>query len=107
MAAFSKIAFLCLVLPAAHGAWLEASVSAQDSASDFDRLARIAAPRDGFPVFNNPKLVPAARATQVGEDDWVIGVAINKESKAYPITVMGTHELGNDTCGGEPIAISW
>ncbi|MBI1914087.1 MAG: DUF3179 domain-containing protein [Planctomycetes bacterium] len=29
------------------------------------------------------------------------------QAKAYPVAVMGVHELGNDTCGGEPIAVSW
>ena len=39
--------------------------------------------------------------------DAVIGVVHGKEAKAYPITVMGVHELGNDTIDGIPIAVSW
>ncbi len=79
----------------------------QDVAGEFQRNARRAAPRDAFPVFHDPALVPASRATGVRDEDWVIGVAIGDEAKAYPIAVMGVHELGNDTCGGEPIAVSW
>ncbi len=37
----------------------------------------------------------------------MIGVAIGDDARAYPIAVMGVHELGNDTCGGTPIAVSW
>ena len=69
-----------------------------------------AVPRDAFPVFDNPTMLTAAEAEQQGvvfARDAVIGVAYNGEAKAYPITVMGVHELGNDTIGGVPIAVSW
>jgi hypothetical protein len=67
-------------------------------------------PRDAFPVFDNPKMVPAAEAEARGlvfERDMVIGVARGREAKAYPITIMGVHELGNDTIDGVPIAVTW
>lgn len=67
-------------------------------------------PRDAFPVFDNPKMLSAAEAEARGvifERDMVIGVARGGEAKAYPITIMGVHELGNDTIGGVPIAVSW
>lgn len=69
-----------------------------------------AVPRDAFPVFDNPEMVSAIEAEQKGvifERDAIIGVAHNGEAKAYPITIMGVHELGNDTIGGEPIAVAW
>lgn len=69
-----------------------------------------AVPRDAFPVFDNPQMVPAAEAEARGlilDRDAVIGVAHGREAKAYPITVMGVHELGNDTIDGIPIAVSW
>lgn len=69
-----------------------------------------AVPRDAFPVFDNPKMLPAADAEAKGvvtDRDMVIGVARGKEAKAYPITIMGVHELGNDTINGEPIAVTW
>jgi len=69
-----------------------------------------AVPRDAFPVFDHPEMMSAEEAEKNGaifDRDAVIGVAHNGEAKAYPITVMGVHELGNDTIGGEPIAVSW
>jgi len=69
-----------------------------------------AVPRDAFPVFDHPAMLSAQEAEKNGaifDRDAVIGVAHNGEAKAYPITVMGVHELGNDTIGGEPIAVSW
>ena len=67
-------------------------------------------PRDAFPVFDNPKMLSAAEAEDQGvifDRDMVIGVARGGEAKAYPITIMGVHELGNDTIDGVPIAVSW
>jgi len=69
-----------------------------------------AVPRDAFPVFDNPTMLPAAEAEAKGvvnDRDMVIGVARGREAKAYPITIMGVHELGNDTIAGLPIAVTW
>ena len=69
-----------------------------------------AVPRDAFPVFDDPQMAGAEEAERNGwihPRDAVIGVAHRGEAKAYPISVMGLHELGNDTIGGVPIAVSW
>lgn len=66
--------------------------------------------RDAFPVFDNPKVVPAAEAEARGlvlPRDMVIGIVRGREAKAYPISIMGVHELGNDTIDGVPIAVTW
>lgn len=66
--------------------------------------------RDAFPVFDDPRMLPAAEAEARGlvlPRDMVIGVARGREAKAYPITIMGVHELGNDTIDGIPIAVTW
>ena len=39
----------------------------------------------------------------VGED-WVIGVALGGEARAYPLRILNWHEIVNDTVGGEPVA---
>lgn len=69
-----------------------------------------AVPRDAFPVFDDPRMLSAAEAEEkqfVFDRDVIIGVAHNGEAKAYPVTIMGVHELGNDSIGGVPIAVSW
>ncbi len=58
----------------------------------------------------NPPMIKAKKS-DLGDDEPVIGVDINGEARAYPLTMMfgggGIFELLNDTCGGEPIAPSW
>ena len=66
--------------------------------------------RDTFPVFDHPKMLTVAEADKGGAilpRDAVIGIAHGSEARAYPVTVMGNHELGNDTIDGIPIAITW
>jgi len=75
---------------------------------DFRREARRAVARDRFPVFDDPEPSSAeAGDAALRPDDYVIGVERGGAARAYPIAVMGVHELGNDTLGGEPIAVSW
>jgi len=87
-----------------------APLAAQDvfSEADLDQNGRRAAPRDAFPVLNDPAMAGVAEADQeLRDDEPVIGVVLGGEAKAYPVAVMGSHELVNDHCGRIPIAASW
>lgn len=69
-----------------------------------------AVPRDAFPVFDHPPMLSAQEAERRGliySRDMVIGIHHGQEAKAYPITVMGVHELGNDTIDTLPIVVGW
>jgi len=75
---------------------------------DFEREARRAAPRDAFPVLDHPEMVSVEKGSEtIDDDEMIIGVDLGGEQKAYPVSVMGRHELANDTCGGQAIATSW
>ena len=100
------------MLRATAAAWLAAIVIAvlSTATAAAPPLGFQAVPRDAFPVFDDPEMLSAAEAEEkqfIFDRDVVIGVAHNGEAKAYPITIMGVHELGNDTIGGVPIAVSW
>lgn len=87
-----------------------AECSAQSGAPIVAQIGVPVVPKDAFPVFDNPKMVTAAEAQArrlVFERDMVIGIARGREAKAYPISIMGVHELGNDTIDGAPIAVTW
>ena len=48
-----------------------------------------------------------ADETTIDDQEYVIGIECDGEAKAYPIAVMGRHELGNDVCGKTPITVAW
>lgn len=63
--------------------------------------------KDGIPSLDNPKLVSARRATYLNDDDLVFGVEINGDLRAYPLRIMGWHEMFNDVIGGVPVALAY
>lgn len=62
---------------------------------------------DGIPALDNPRLIDAADADYMQEDDLVFGVAINGDARAYPLRIMGWHEMFNETIGGVPVALAY
>ena len=65
-------------------------------------------PKDGIPSVDNPAFLDAVdAASQIGQQDLVIGVSLNGEHKAYPTAFLSSHEIVNDKVGGVPVAITW
>ena len=62
---------------------------------------------DGIPSLDNPKLITAAEAGYLGEANLVFGVSINGDSRAYPLRIMGWHEMFNEVIGGVPVALAY
>lgn len=62
---------------------------------------------DGIPSLDNPKLIGAAQADYLEDSDPVFGVSINGDVRAYPLRIMGWHEMFNETIGGVPVALAY
>jgi hypothetical protein len=63
-------------------------------------------PRDAIRPVYNPEFVEAIESP-LQPDELVMGVAINGEAKAYPVTVLRFREMVNDELGGGPILVTW
>ena len=63
-------------------------------------------PRDGIPALDHPATRTVAQADWSG-DELVVGVVAGGEARAYPVAILGWHELVNDTLGGQPILVSF
>lgn len=101
----SAFLFSCVAVPAPP---TEQETTGVFSESSYDSEGVRAAPRDAFPVLDHPEMVFAADAQQeLDEEEPVIGLFLDGEARAYPISVMGGVELVNDTCGELPVAVSW
>lgn len=73
---------------------------------DFDLVSVL--PPDAIPAIIDPVLVSAEKASpEMNPDERVIGLVINGDARAYPITILSAHEIVNDVVGGEPVAITW
>ncbi len=62
---------------------------------------------DGIPALDHPKLIAAADADDLLDDDLVFGVEINGDARAYPLRIMGWHEMFNEVIGGVPVALAY
>ncbi|MBF9050212.1 DUF3179 domain-containing protein [Roseobacter sp. HKCCD9010] len=63
--------------------------------------------KDGIPSLDNPDLITAAEAEYMRPDDLVFGVSINGDARAYPLRIMGWHEMFNEVIGGVPVALAY
>ena len=63
-------------------------------------------PRDGIMPIYDPVFESAMQAP-LQDEELVLGLTLNGESKAYPITVLRRREMVNDQLGGIPILVTW
>ena len=62
---------------------------------------------DKIPSLDQPKMISAEEAEYLKSDDLVFGVAINGDVRAFPLRIMGWHEMLNDVIGGVPITLAY
>ena len=63
-----------------------------------------------FPPLVDFPVVPARDAApEVRDEDYVVGVELDGEARAYPLNMLSRPErhVLNDTLGGRPIAVTW
>ena len=60
--------------------------------------------RDGIPPLKNPKMITAAEATWLQDDNIVFGVAIDGDVRAYPKRILAWHEMFKDRIAGRELA---
>jgi hypothetical protein len=63
-------------------------------------------PFDGIRPIYEPQFVNAEESP-LFEEELVMGVAIQGEAKAYPVTVLRFREMVDDELGGLPILVTW
>ncbi|MDJ0612816.1 MAG: DUF3179 domain-containing protein [Rhizobiaceae bacterium] len=62
---------------------------------------------DKIPSLDKPQMISAAWAAYLKPDDLVFGAEINGDARAYPLRIMGWHEMMNDVIGGVPVALAY
>ena len=63
-------------------------------------------PFDGIRPVYQPEFAPASEAP-LEDSELVIGIALDGEAKAYPITVLRFREMVNDELAGIPTLVTW
>jgi len=73
-----------------------------------DQIVSGGPPPDGIPSIDSPKFVSVADAEKFLHDfDFVAGLNINGDIRAYPLQILVWHEIVNDNVGGIPVAVTY
>ena len=69
---------------------------------------RTVLPRDAIPSIDNPEFLDAEQASELmGDGHLIIGLSVGNEHRAYSTAFLSSHEIVNDTVGGQPVAVTW
>ena len=64
--------------------------------------------KDAIPAILEPEFLTMAKANeQMTDDELVIGLFIEGDSRAYSVNMLSRHEIVNDVVGGKPAAVTW
>lgn len=74
-------------------------------ANEKDELQNVL-PRDAIPAIKNPEFVSAGNAG-LDDNEPVLGIIIDGESRAYSIYLLNHHEIVNDKIGDKAFAVTW
>ncbi len=72
-----------------------------------DKIKSGGPPKDGIPSIDNPEFVVASEEYHVSDSDIVIGLEINGDARAYPLSILVWHEIVNDDVGNVPVAVTY
>ncbi len=61
--------------------------------------------RGGIPELNDPARLPVSEAEWMVPEELVLGVEFDDSAVAYPVRILGHHELANDIIDGVPVSI--
>lgn len=64
-------------------------------------------PRDGIPSIDAPQFIQPSQADFMKDEDLVVSVTFDGQTRAYPLRILVWHEIVNDVVGGHPIAVTY
>lgn len=72
-----------------------------------DQIKSGGPPKDGIPSIDEPKFVSINQANFLTDDDLVVGLGLNGENRAYPLSILVWHEIINDSFGEKSVAVTY
>lgn len=72
-----------------------------------DKIKGGGPPKDGIPSIDDPQFATLSGSAFLTHSDIVIGLEIDGEAKAYPLSILVWHEIVNDNVGGVPVAVTY
>lgn len=95
---------------------IAARLGARDAFNGFDiadspiplgEILRGGPPADGIRAIDQPTFIAPDKADYLNDDDLVISVTVDSETRAYPHRILVRHEIVNDQIGKSSIAVTY
>lgn len=74
----------------------------RDLPREFEQLL----PRGAIAAIRHPSFV-SAKDADISDKEWILGVHIDGEARAYSLTLLNSHEVVNDAVGDKNFAAVW
>ena len=94
-------------MPSLLNATTDNGFDLSNSEIDTRKIMHGGPPKDGIPALDFPRFTSPLEATFLREDDWIIGLEIQGEARAYPVKILNYHEIVNDRIGTLGVLISY
>ncbi len=107
-----KITFLCFILaPLVIAGQIYVKSGFFDLSNNLvplDKILSGGVPKDGTPAILEPDHLSVKEASVFLKDnDRVLGLAVNGDSKAYPVKILSWHEVVNDQIDKMPVLVTY
>ena len=74
---------------------------------DFTELRSGGPPPDGIPPVDEPLFLEPSAVDFLADNEPVLALEIDGDSRAYPVQILTWHEIVNDTVGGVPVSVTY
>ncbi|MFW2333368.1 DUF3179 domain-containing protein [Ilumatobacter sp.] len=78
-----------------------------DPLVDFGEVRSGGPPPDGIPPVDSPTFLRVGDVDFLADNEPVLALEIDGDTRAYPVQIMTWHEIVNDTVGGVPVTVSY
>ncbi len=82
------------------------SVERVETDPRFFRVVRKLIPKDAIAPIYDPAFVSAGQSS-LNDTDYVVGLSIAGDARAYSVALLNGREMVNDVVGGVPVLVTW
>lgn len=77
------------------------------SSIEFNEIPSGGPPKDGIPSIDKPQFKSIAEIGNIVDQAPVIGLTINGDARAYPLSILMWHEMVNYIVGDKPVTVTY
>lgn len=101
------ISFILMILCGSAWAVTKNGFVLDEASIPVNQIKQGGPPRDGIPALNFPAFIEADKADYLDAKDRILGVLVNGQARAYPISILDWHEVVNDKVDDQHFSVTY